>query len=278
MVSITSRHKLRAIVPKEWKTAPSLTPDERMKHITFIMCISADGKHIPTTAILPALKNLPPGLHAIVDNVAWTASESGWINDDIFVQWIESVFIPFIRIKRSLHHKPTAPVLLWLDGHGSQADPRARAALDAANVTTVIIPAHTSHILQPLDCGVNRALKNQLAKQYKRPECSGLPETREALMTAAVRAHYHAVADHLVTASFRDAGLFPWDPPRILNDPTKVSANGSESGATVSRLTSPVNPRNISGRILVNPGLASAASVQMLPSVHVISAEHPSQI
>ena len=270
MVSLSSRHKIRAIVPKEWKSAPSLTPDDRMKHITFIMCVSADGKHIPTTAILPELKSLPMGLNSIVDDIAWTSSPSGWINDDIYYKWVDSIFIPFLKIKRVLYDAPDAPALLWMDGHGSRSDQRAVSALQTAGVATVIIPAHTSHILQPLDCGVNRALKGQIAKHFTRPSSGGLPELREALMTSAIRAHYHAVADHIVVGSFRDAGLFPWDPERILSDPTKVNDATPAASTTQSRGTPSGNSRNISGRILVSPSLASAAALNVVPTTHVV--------
>ena len=258
MVSLLNSTKAKAAVPRDWGYAPITVPDSRMKHVTMIFCISADGGHLPSCAILPDLKYLPSDLDAVVDSLAWSSSDSGWITDEIYEQWVENVFIPFVNAKRSILDVASAPAVLWLDGHGSRASPKARAALLAHNVFVIVIPAHTSHILAPLDCGVNRSFKTYLSTYYEQPETTGAQDVRCALLQAAVRASYHCLDPHTVASSFKAAGVWPWDPQTISGDASKVSDAPKK---VVVRQSS----RMISGRVLVSPGLVTAQFINSLP-------------
>jgi hypothetical protein len=56
--------------------------------------------------------------------------------------------------------------LLLLDAHSSRANSATLEALSAADIDCVTIPAHTSHVLQPLDLTVNGTFKSELTKLY----------------------------------------------------------------------------------------------------------------
>jgi hypothetical protein len=71
MVATTLKNKAKAIVPREWTAAPALTPDSKGKHVTFIFCVSADGSHLPTCAVLPELKFLLTDLEPVLNDNAW---------------------------------------------------------------------------------------------------------------------------------------------------------------------------------------------------------------
>ncbi len=258
MVSLLNSTKAKAVVPRDWGSAPTTVPDSRIKHVTMIFCICADGSHLPSCAILPDLKYLPPELDAVIDSLAWSSSDSGWITDEIYEQWVENVFIPFVNAKRSILDVASAPAVLWLDGHGSRSSAKARTALLAHNIFVIVIPAHTSHILAPLDCGVNRSFKTYLSSYYEEPGTTGAQDIRGALLQAAVRAAYHSLDPHTVASSFKAAGVWPWDPNTILGDPSKVSEAPKKVAARQSS-------RMISGRVLVSPGLVSSQFLSSLP-------------
>ena len=184
--------KTKVIVPREYKEASTIANNEKVMHITLVMCLCADGFPIPTTAILP-LKHFPKDLQHQHDLFCWSGSESGWINEEIFEKWVEQVFVPVLNIKRLVYGKPNEPALLWLDGHSTRSSVKASAALAAANVVCVTIPAHTSHILQPLDCGVFRTFKSKLSSTFERPLDDSTPAMRVSLLKAAARAAHAAV-------------------------------------------------------------------------------------
>ncbi len=214
--------RTRVIVPREWREAPTLAYAEKVMHITMVMCVSADGSSLPTTAILP-IKNFPADLEEQEDLFCWSGTDSGWITNPVYERWVQNVFIPYLNIKRIIHKSPDCPALLYLDGHSTRYSVVAEALFHQHNVKVIVIPPHTSHVLQPLDCGVNRIFKEKLSTYFKKPKGGGNPEMRAALISAAARANHSAMDPYSVRASFAHAGLYPLNPSVILNDPTKVS-------------------------------------------------------
>eukprot|EP00301_Raphidiophrys_heterophryoidea_P019447 c4382_g1_i1.p2 GENE.c4382_g1_i1~~c4382_g1_i1.p2 ORF type:complete len:101 (+),score=13.13 c4382_g1_i1:882-1184(+) len=73
------------------------------------------------------------------------------------------------------------PGLLWLDGHSSRLSEDAVILLRDNNITCAIIPSHTSHILQPLDRGVNGAFKLALRRDKHTKENSSAPKKRREI-------------------------------------------------------------------------------------------------
>lgn len=245
----TGSRSQRVIVPREWKRAPTLTSDPKVMHITFTMCVAADGTTCRPLVILP-LQTMPSDLEEAHEYFCWAGSTSGWINADIFDGWCEKVFLPFVRSQRQKIGCPKAPALLWLDGHGSRSSEHAMSLLKADNVFVVTIPGHTSHIMQPLDCGVNRAFKAAMHRHYREPVDKSTPNIRQALIHATLRANHASSDPHVVKASWRAACIFPYEPNRLLLDPTKVVIpDNKQDVQTPKKKRGP----SISGRVLVNP-------------------------
>lgn len=88
------------------------------------------------------------------------------MTEQIFEAAITSTFLPALERKRAkLGLRPAdAPAILILDAHSSRASPNAIRALQDANMHMITIPAHSSHVLQPLDLAVNGILKTELKK------------------------------------------------------------------------------------------------------------------
>lgn len=258
MVTLTNRSRAKVIVPQEWNEAPALIPEWKSKHITLVMTVSADGGHITPCVILPELQNLPANLQPLQDQFAWTSTDSGWMNDATFENWVESIFIPDVNLKRLAHGKPDAPVLLWIDGHGSRSSPRAQGLLLAAGVTMVVIPSHTSHILQPLDCGIFRVFKTKLSAYFSCPSPSTLPETRRCLMEAAAKAYHCARGYWIIQEAFQKTGLYPWNPSVVVDNPTKVN-NASPNHPPV------IGPRISSGRNFAHPSVRINTFLSLVP-------------
>ena len=96
------------------------------------------------------LAGAPPGTKAF-------CSESGWINTEIFNQWLH-FFVERVR--------PTAnsPVLLIVDNHVSHKSIEALDYASENNVVILSVPPHTTHKLQPLDRCVYGPLKSAYEK------------------------------------------------------------------------------------------------------------------
>ncbi|WAR18362.1 hypothetical protein MAR_000200 [Mya arenaria] len=141
------------------KTVPS-------GHITAHVCVSGSGRFLPSLVIF---QDCVP--HRKIEDVpeSWlfAASDSGFLNTDIFHQWFVKCFIP--------HCAKARPVLLTMDNHGSHVSITIKAAIEN-DVVLMGFPGQTTHILQPLDVKVFGPLKSRFVTvcSHLGYSCSGV--------------------------------------------------------------------------------------------------------
>ena len=83
-----------------------------------------------------------------------TFLENGWTSNSIALEWLEKVFLPQITPADSSDVR-----LLIVDGHGSHATEEFMTVYYLNNIYLLFLPAHCSHVLQPLDLGCFSSLK-----------------------------------------------------------------------------------------------------------------------
>jgi hypothetical protein len=96
--------------------------------------------------------------------VKWrfSTSTSGWTSDNHAYEWLTTLFEPETRRNDRKRR------LVLLDGHGSHLTARFIAFCLDKNIDLVVLPPHTSHILQPLDVGVFSPLKRGLSAEIEK--------------------------------------------------------------------------------------------------------------
>jgi len=87
----------------------------------------------------------------------FTATPKGWIDNKTALKWLRKVFIPLTRPAR-----PSQKRLLIIDGHGSHVTVDYMWEAYSNNIHIIYLPAHTSHVLQPLDLSCFSVLKTGL--------------------------------------------------------------------------------------------------------------------
>ncbi|BCR88024.1 uncharacterized protein ACHE_40588S [Aspergillus chevalieri] len=139
--------------------------------------------------------------------------------------------------------------LLILDGHGSHLTPKFDELCSQNDIIPICMPAHSLHLLQPLDIGCFSVLK----RSYGR-----LVETKMRLrinhidkfnfLEAYPHTRFETFKPETIRNSFAAAGLVPFDPDRVLSKlnirlrtPTPPVSWGSES----SRNFTPKTPQTL---------------------------------
>ena len=220
--------KLLVVCPRDSKAA--VTTEKVLPggyHMTLISFVCADGSGIqPNTVILPN-DNLPREHSELLCRYNCSGSENGWISTAIWESWVEECFIPEVQARRARFNlPPNEKALLFADGHASRLSETAVALLTAANIQLVTLPAHCSHILQPLDCGIFNIFKLRL-RAFKNqgfiPLDQGIPAYRRALLFYAIGACHEAFSPITIMKAWATTGLFPWTPNRVLDDEARVS-------------------------------------------------------
>ena len=129
------------------------TPESR-EWVSIIETISALGRVLTPVAVFKGknilsrwftTSNIPPWRYIV--------SPNGWTSDDIAMGWLHHIFLPETA-------REDAPRLLLVDGHGSHATVEFMSECYIHNVSVVYLPAHSSHVLQPLDLAVFSSLKH----------------------------------------------------------------------------------------------------------------------
>jgi len=152
---------------------PRLSVDNRsVSHVSLFAVVSASGIFMRPLFVIhgPPKKYLHD--ETVAEEVKTFYTETGYMNKDTFYDIITNHFIKQVERKREDLRSLGEPAsrmraVLVVDGHKSRYDPRVFKALRAANIDLVILPAHSSHLTQPLDLRLNAIIKNRFAAQWK---------------------------------------------------------------------------------------------------------------
>ncbi|KAJ6235782.1 protein derived from transposon [Anaeramoeba flamelloides] len=134
-----------------------------------------------------------------------TISASGWITKEIFHNWVRDIFIPLINERRN---DQNIPVLLVPDGHSSRLDLDSLESLAKVNIQVAVIPAHSSHITQPLDRTTFSVFKNHLRK-------STLETKLEKNLETILDCLQKSLTIKTIKSGFSRAGIYPLDFEKI---------------------------------------------------------------
>ena len=205
-------------------------------HMTAMITINAAGIKVPPYIILSGLMNFPNSLQCF-NSLSWFGSSAnGWMTKNLFLSWSINFVHWLTHYRASL---PTniqnAPCLLYLDGHMTRLNPAAIDYMKKHNIIVIIFPSHVSHILQPFDVGCASPLKSMFKKliiQFSKKIPKDGRSFADYMRLVCVSAFLEA-ADRTLTMtnskmSFQRAGLFPFNPCAIKNNPYVIQGRNPE--------------------------------------------------
>ena len=133
---------------------------------TFLACVSASGdatkpliitkRKTAETSLL--LEGITP------DKVMLGFSEKGYITSTLFNEWLLDVFKPFVIETREKYGLPTEVGMILLDGASSHMTETFFTVCRELNLKIFFLPAHSSHMTQPLDLVLFHSHKNNMRK------------------------------------------------------------------------------------------------------------------
>lgn len=98
---------------------------------------------------LAILQNIPPGY-------AYKRTKSGWMTSESFLNYIETDFCPWIKAMNI-----PFPIIIFIDGHQSHLSLDLSKFCSSNGIILVALYPNATHILQPMDVGVFRSLKQR---------------------------------------------------------------------------------------------------------------------
>ena len=198
---------------------------ETHQNITVVACCNAAGNFMPPQIIFKGERKRNIGMEDF-DTALYSSSKSGWTDSSIFLSFLHE-FAGHLQSSNVVR-----PVLLFLDGHTSHLSFEAANFAFENGILMYCLPAHSSHILQPLDVGIFSALKAQwkgavLQWHWENPGC---PMSRKDFPGTFKSVWEKACTPDKPCQGFRKTGLFPLDPTAY--DATRVTVSKNPLSST----------------------------------------------
>jgi 4-hydroxybenzoate polyprenyltransferase len=135
----------------------------------------------------------------------FTATENGWTTDATALEWLEKIFIP------QTEPRDHSARLLILDGHGSHETTEFLWKCCEHNIYLLFLPAHTSHVLQPLDLSIFSPLKAAYRKElYKLSSLiDSTPIGKRNFLICYQKARQASITSSNIKAGWKASGLWP---------------------------------------------------------------------
>ena len=219
----------KVIIPDTMKQYIEPQPPE-IPHLTAMCATSVYGMKPPLFVIVSGLKNMPDELKLAVNTgKIWLAStHSGWMTRWTFTLWAFHFVIWFLTCKDVMDKSFANKLgLVVMDGHMSRENPLALEILRDAGILVLILPPHTTHVMQMFDVGLAGALKKRFTQyfnDYTKDEKYYIPQNNTATMRRiAIEAFMHAWDDianpHNCASAAASVGLEPVDRSRPKTNP-----------------------------------------------------------
>ena len=187
----------------------SITSAEKGKTHTIMSCVSASGFVLPPMMIYPRKGLVPDHLkEGAVPGTMFKSSESGWITKELYMEWFH-FFLESIP--------PARPVLLIEDGHASHISIEVIKLARENDVHLLCLPAHTTHILQPLDVGVFKSFKAHFSKACHKYLAAnpGRVITTDIIAALVGEAWPLSVTPLNIMSGFKKCGIYPINPGEV---------------------------------------------------------------
>lgn len=260
-------HKTKVLV-RSHDPKPFTENDRKLQHISLGLCISASGGFICPLLILP-LKYLPNLTPQVENFFSFAGQQNGFTDNKIWHNWIEKDLIPHINKVRTQIGKPDQKALLIVDSHSTRKHQPTITLFEEHNVMVIILPAHSSTIIQPLDLSVNGEFKRLLKLRFKTRDNEDGPTKRSRLLFVSVECLQGALLGMYIKDGFARAGIYPFSKKAPLNSSlVKHQIDQIDFSATPKK-----KPRvSIAGKVLTFGEKPTQAITNPTPNIALLPA------
>jgi hypothetical protein len=204
---VKSVRRGKRVVPSTLKLVP-LKKIPPILHTTILFSITGTGRHLTPQILFSEDTDLSGIERWRFPDIQIRKTRSGWMTKECFEVIMKETIMKEVARVRSETGDSTKKALLILDGHSSRNNRQLWELFAANGIDVVVLPAHTSHILQPLDLGPNAAFKRTLEKSPPFLKKRELQTKIGDFIRSLCDAFYSAMTPSIIRHSFNQAGIF----------------------------------------------------------------------
>lgn len=185
--------------------------------VTTIECINASGWALSPLIILPGKLHQASWYRDIPDDWTLAVSDNGWTTDELGFSWLKHFD------NQTASRTTGAYRLLIVDGHSSHATPEFDQYCAEHKIISLCMPAHSSHLLQPLDVSCFSPLKTAYGGEVSELARAHIYHVdKQDFLSIYTRIRPRLFTEQTIKSSFQAAGLVPHCPDRVLSSLTVV--------------------------------------------------------
>ena len=146
------------------------------------------------------------------DDYLVATSKTGYINDELSLEWIKH-FAQYSAMRQKGEYR-----LLLLDGYGSHCTVEIINYCDEQRIILYCLPAHATHLLQPLDVVLFQPYKHWHAEAVhdaSRTGCTDFNKVEFLQAIGSIRARTFKASS--IQSAFRKTGIIPFNPDRVIS-------------------------------------------------------------
>ena len=226
-VGVNECPKTGVFIVDEKIKAQLVIPRERGQNITIVSYCNAAGDKSPPMIVMKGknrqdvwAQHMPRGWHL-------RASESGYMNKRLFAEY-GNIFIDYLHSKQMLEKKN----LVIMDGHPLHVyNSHYLLTMKRNKVEVLMLPAHSTHFLQPLDQTPYSAFKAHWKRELRvfNRKKSGVAMSKPQFFLVFPRAWRQGLSPENIRCGYAMTGIWPLDPATINEDHYLVSDELCES-------------------------------------------------
>ncbi|KAL2887303.1 hypothetical protein HOO65_050424 [Ceratocystis lukuohia] len=193
--------------------AKSVQPGNR-EWVTVIQAINAEGWAITPFIVVAGQYHLASWYREsnLPDDWVIATTHNGWSDNETGLEWLRH-FDQHTKGRSTGHYR-----LLILDGHESHHSVDFEQYCEDNHIITLCMPAHSSHLLQPLDVGCFGPLKKAYGREIEHLiKCSITHVSKADFFPAFYAAHQAAMTQSNIKGGFKGAGLVPLDGESVIS-------------------------------------------------------------
>lgn len=184
--------------------------------MTVIEAVNSSGWAIPPMVIFEGKVHLSTWYKDAELQKDWViaVSENGWTTNELGMIWLKEVFNKHTQSRTIGRYR-----LLILDGHGSHISTEFGQYCTDNLIIPLCMPAHSSHLLQPLDVGCFSPLKHSYGRGVEAQMRLGINHIdKPEFLSIYQIARKEAMSSRNIKSGFTATGLVPYNPERVLSN------------------------------------------------------------
>ena len=187
--------------------------DSSKTSVSVMMAATGDGKLLPPYVLYRSehlwdtwMVGGPPGTR-------FNRNKSGWFDLSTFEDWFLSIALPYFK-------KQTGPCVMIGDNLSSHISLNVIQQCQQHDISFVLLPPNSTHILQPLDVSFFKPLKSawrNVLLEWKKFSRGAISKDVFPALLKETLDKIKASESQNIKSGFRATGIIPFDPQHVLS-------------------------------------------------------------